>query len=321
MKNIINLLAISIAIIACNNNANNNSAATTAENSQSSATTPAVAGINHKYSWADFNLQGKVKKLTEYTYYQSEDQNGNPIEGEPFANDPVKVIFFSPQGLVTQINEYEENEQGAYAQTNFQYDPQNRLILVKKTNPDGKTATTEQYHYSPEGFLATYIYHDPNDQEEPSKIIYQTTSTPEGRKVEEKEGDNSDYEIKYYNTQNLMVKRVLYNPRDQKVVGEALYTYDANNRCQTETYKGIGSIFARSYCMSGTASCFYDKYGNLTKVSIAENPSTNGEDACEFAETNDYTKQYSYDPQGNVTRVVVGMGGEPVIQTYKIEYY
>ena len=118
-----------------------------------------------------------------------------------------------------------------------------------------------------------------------------------------------------------MLKRVLYNTEKQKNIGEAFYTYDANNRCQKETYNNLGSIFVRAYCSKGTVSCYYDNYGNLTKVTLEEMPGDKAEDECEFAEVYNFTKQYTYDEQGNPTRVLVDMGPDPLIRTYKIEYY
>ena len=318
--NIITLLAISTAVISCNN-AHNNSSGNTAEGEQNSTNIPLVLEMNYKYTWADFNLQGKVKQITEYTYLQDEDPNGKPIEGEPYGSTPVKTIFFNPQGLVTQINEYEQNEEGPYEKSNFVYDPQNRLILVKRTSPKSKSIATEHYQYSPEGFLTSYTYKTNDGEEEAIKTTYETTSTPEGIKIIGKDEDDLQYEIKYYNHQKLLVKRVLYDCQKKKNIGEAVYTYDANKRCKKETYKGLGSIYVRAYCSQGTASCYYDKYGNLTKVTLAETPSNDKEDECLDAEVSDYTKEYSYDDQGNAIRVIVGMGADPLIQTYKIEYY
>ena len=193
--NIITLLAISTAVISCNN-AHNNSSGNTAEGEQNSTNIPLVLEMNYKYTWADFNLQGKVKQITEYTYLQDEDPNGKPIEGEPYGSTPVKTIFFNPQGLVTQINEYEQNEEGPYEKSNFVYDPQNRLILVKRTSPKSKSIATEQYQYSPEGFLTSYTYKTNDGEEEAIKTTYETTSTPEGIKIIGKIEDDLQYEIK-----------------------------------------------------------------------------------------------------------------------------
>lgn len=324
MKNIITILAISAAITACNNSANNNASATAAEGEQAATTIPTVAGINYKYAWEHFNLQGKVKKLTEYSYLQEEDDNGKPTKGEPYGKYPVKTYFFNSEGLLTQMNEYEESEEGTYVKSIYQYDDQNRLTLIKVTNYEGGNTVTESYEYSPEGYLTSSTYNNDNKTDGGEafsyKTTYTTTPTPEGIKVEEKGENDTQYPINYYNKQNLLVKRVLYDAQEQKNIGEALYTYDTNNRCQKETYNGLGSMFVRAYCAKGTASCYYDKYGNLTKVTLKE-MSEGGEDDCEFSEESDYTKEYTYDEQGNIIHALVSMGSDPLIRTYKIEYY
>lgn len=327
MKNIVTLLIISTAITACNN-ANRSTSATTAEADQvaqaATATLPSVPKLKHKYSWTDFNLQGKVKELTEYSYIGSEEESDeDSVEVEPTSNTPIRVILFNPQGFVTQVTEYEEDKTGPYKQYNYQYDSQNRLILIKGTNSSGKNVGTEKYDYTSEGVLTAYTYWTDSNSEPLIKETYEISSTAEGAKVTEKGQNDTQYEIKYYNAQNLLVKRAYYDQKSQKTLGEATYTYDANNRCQKETYQGgIGSIFVRVDCSSGTVTCSYDEYGNLTKASVLENPDPDGESACgDSPERIDYTKKYTYDQQGNVIRAIINMSAQPIIRKYEIKYY
>ena len=123
--------------------------------------------------------------------------------------------------------------------------------------------------------------------------------------------DGKPNEIKYYNAQNLLVKRTYYDNNAQKPTGEATYTYDANNRCQKETYRdGMGSLYVRVMYSEGTVSCQYDEYGNLTKVIVEEVP----DDDPSAIERYEYGKKYTYDQQGNMT-------GQPIIRKYEIKYY
>ena len=64
MKKIITLLALCTAFIACNNNKANNTNDPSA-NEQTAVQQSNDLGLVQKHTWADFNLQGKVKKITE----------------------------------------------------------------------------------------------------------------------------------------------------------------------------------------------------------------------------------------------------------------
>lgn len=323
MKNIVPLLTISAAITACNNNGKGSTSATTAEADQATqmatATLSPVPELNRNYSWADFKLQGKVKELTEYSYLGSEEENDeDSVEVGPTSNTPIRVILFNPQGFVTQVTEYEEDKAGPYEQYNYQYDSQNRLILIRGTNSRGKSVGTEKYDYTPEGILTGYTYWENSDSEPLIKETYETISTPEGKKVIEKGMDGKPNEIKYYNAQNLLVKRTYYDNNAQKPTGEATYTYDANNRCQKETYRdGMGSLYVRVMYSEGTVSCQYDEYGNLTKVIVEEVP----DDDPSAIERYEYGKKYTYDQQGNIIHAIINMTGQPIIRKYEIKYY
>ena len=59
-----------------------------------------------KSSWADLHLHGKVKKLTEYSYYLEYADNGQIQQGALSTIVPAKVeTFFTSQGRIsTQLS-------------------------------------------------------------------------------------------------------------------------------------------------------------------------------------------------------------------------
>ena len=79
MKNIITLSAFCAALIACNNNnansSNANNGSTTSADTEMVAQNPNILELIQDCSWADFNFQDKIKKITEYTYEVEIDDN------------------------------------------------------------------------------------------------------------------------------------------------------------------------------------------------------------------------------------------------------
>lgn len=70
--------------------------------------------------------------------------------------------------------------------------------------------------------LTGYTYWENSDSEPLIKETYETISTAEGKKVIEKGMDGKPNEIKYYNAQNLLVKRTYYDNNAQKPTGRLL---------------------------------------------------------------------------------------------------
>lgn len=99
MKKVITLSAFCLAFIACHNNSNHSNA----------TPTDSTLGLVENCCWKDFNLQGKVKKITEYNYDVEIDDNNN-IKRGALAEDyePIVVREFTPEGLLTRVANYQK---------------------------------------------------------------------------------------------------------------------------------------------------------------------------------------------------------------------
>ena len=223
MKKVLTILILT-ALAACNNTPKSNS-----NDNNEEAVTAVVNDLVVHHSWADFHLQGKVKKLTEYNYYLEEDANGNPVQGGLIEEyEPITITEFNEQGNIIHTADY--NEEGGVPTTSseYQYDDQNRLIAIKRYTGGGDLLSTERYEYTPECYLSsftnTYI------KTEITKMSYTTTKTPEGVKVVEQnlvQKDGNQYTVKLYNAQNLLVKETYYE--EEKPQTELRYFYNAAN--------------------------------------------------------------------------------------------
>ena len=139
MKKIITLLALCTAFIACNNNKANNTNDPSADE-QTAAQESKTFDLVQKHSWADFNLQGKVKKITEYSYEMMIDDDGTVTQGAFIeAYEPITVKEFTPEGFLTRVTTYEEEGAAPALEYLYQYDAQNRLVAIKMKSSESKS--------------------------------------------------------------------------------------------------------------------------------------------------------------------------------------
>lgn len=317
MKNIITLSALCAALIACNNNnansSNANNGSTTSADTEMVAQNPNILKLIQDCSWADFNFQDKIKKITEYTYEVEIDDNNNVKQGNLAEGDPILVKEFSPNGLLTRMANYSKNGETVVSESFYEYNNKYQLIAVKKKDSDSQSS--ESYEYSPEGFPTVCIstYKD-NYESSESKKTYSVTVTPEGKKVIEKDTAHPDpnaHTVKYYNTKDLLIKEAVYNGTSQKPQIEFVYTYNDKNQC--EKMEQIGNKSKKPFA---TSTFFYDKYGNTTKVIY--NVPEGSDEPAQYVEN---VIEYTYDAKGNVTQATISNPEDPSIRVYKIEYY
>ncbi len=304
MKKVLTILILT-ALAACNETPKSNR-----NDNNQEAVTAVVNDLVVHHSWADFHLQGKVKKLTEYNYYLEEDANGNPVQGGLIEEyEPITITEFNEQGNIIHTADYNEEGGEPTTSSEYQYDNQNRLIAIKRYTGAGDLLSTERYEYTPEGYLSsftnTYI------KTEITKMGYTTAKTPEGVKVVEQnlvQKDANQYTVKLYNAQNLLAKETFYE--QEKPQTELRYFYNAANLLEKTENEGFGDY---PFSIVTTFTC--DTYGNVTKMSLKSEPLTDD------AELPDTVYQYNYDGQGNVVRKVSKDVEIPSITVYKIEYY
>ena len=309
MKKIITLLALCTAFIACNNNKANNTNDPSAEE-QTAAQESKTFDLVQKHSWADFNLQGKVKKITEYSYEMMIDDDGTVTQGAFIeAYEPITVKEFTPEGFLTRVTTYEEEGAAPALEYLYQYDAQNRLVAIKMKSSESKS--TERYEYSPEGFISACITTFGDSE---SKITYSVTVTSEGKEVIEKSSGSYSpdaYTLKYYNTQNLLVKECSYDSENEKPHTVSTYTYNAKNQCEKIEQKGIEEATPPMITFFS-----YDEYGNITKV-VFDAPA-----GIDYPDDHrESTSKYSYDEKGNIVKAIESNSENPLIKVCKIEYY
>lgn len=192
MKKIITLSAFCLAFIACHNNSNHSNA-TSADS---------TLGLVENCCWKDFNLQGKVKKITEYNYDVEIDDNNNVKRGA-LAEDyePIVVKEFTPEGLLARVANYQKEGEAPVLESLYEYDAQNRLISIKRKDADSES--TDRYEYSADGYptacISTYKNNKEN-MEDKTTYSYELTLTPDGKKVVERNSNSYDpksYTAKY----------------------------------------------------------------------------------------------------------------------------
>ena len=333
MKKVITLLIFTaILFIACNNTQSSTPAttttgtttdSTTTYNTQSIENTPipnSKLGVIEDYSWNDFLLQGKVKKLVQYTYEVETDEEGNPVVGQQYDTpEKIEIIEFNPQGFVTRKRSFRGKITDTPSEDElFKYDSDNRLTSIKETTDDGKTIF-KNYQYDNKGYLIAY--ERKVDDSYTDKIKYTTSLDASGNlQMKEYDETGSEYIVIYtYNKQNLLVTRESYNKEEKAIDSEVTYFYDSNNRIEKQEYKEFGS----ERLIFSFANCAFDKYGNRTYLKVRTN--LYGSD-----ETTEEHTQYTYDNKGNVltalttytkVSVITGEKEPPTYLKYEIEYY
>ena len=300
MKKIITLLALCTAF-----NTNDPSA-----DEQTAVQQSNDLGLVQKHTWADFNLQGKVKKITEYSYEMIVNENGTVTQGDFIeAYEPITVKEFTPEGFLTRVTTYEEEGAAPALEYLYEYDAQKRLVAIKMKSSEGRS--TERYEYSPEGFISACITTFGDSE---SKITYSVTVTSEGKEVIEKSSGSYSpdaYTLKYYNTQNQLVKDCSYDSENEKPHTVVIYTYNAKNQCEKIEQKGIEEANT-----SMTTFFSYDEYGNITKVVF------NAPAGIDYPDDHrESTSKYSYDEKGNIVKAIESNSENPLIKVCKIEYY
>ena len=253
MKKVITLLIFTaILFIACNNTQSSTPATTTAattdstttynaENIEGTAIPNSKLGVNEDYSWNDFLLQGKVKKLVQYTYEVETDEDGNPVVGQQYDTpEKIEIIEFNPQGFVTRKQSFRGKITDTPSEDElFKYDSHNRLISIETTD-DGKTIF-KNYQYDNKGYLIAY--ERKVDDSYTDKIKYTTSLDASGNlQMKEYDETGSEYIVIYtYNKQNLLVTRESYNKEEKAIDSEVTYFYDSNNHNNKTEYKEFGS--------------------------------------------------------------------------------
>lgn len=306
MKKVITFSVFCLVFIACHNNSNHSNA-TSADS---------TLGLVENCCWKDFNLQGKVKKITEYNYEVEIDDNNNVKRGALVADyEPIVVKEFTPEGLLARVANYQKEGEVPVLESLYEYDAQNRLISIKIKDADSES--TDRYEYSADGYptacISTYKNNKEN-MEDKTTYSYELTLTPDGKKVVERNSNSYDpksYTVKYYNKQNLLVKECFYVGEDPMPQSESVYTYDGKNLCerieQRTSEKGNPPTISLF---------FYDKYGNITK-STFDTPA-----GIEYDEDHrENTNEYVYDNKGNIVQSTIINDENPSIRVYKIEYY
>ena len=274
-------------------------------------------GVQDDYTWDDYNLKGKVKKLTIYTYGVDFDENGNPTVGELLTDfGGLTIIEFSPQSLVTQIRNFEEKETEPYpiSVSKFVYDDQNRLTTINSINGNDKIPASQHYTYDADGFISSY-YSTYNNKAS-AKELYTHNRNDKGELVitQKNEGDTNYRTERTYNPKNLVITEDAYDDPNQPISRQWRYIYNADNRLEKCEYEGFGEV---TFLIVSHFS--YDKYGNITMIK-GETIKKAREDDTDSSSSED-SSEYTYDSQGNV---LTNLSTNPELSTYRkclIEYY
>lgn len=265
-----------------------------------------------QHTLESFHLQGKVKKMTQYIYTLDQ-KNGQFVQGELFDEFPaITTTEFNPEGLVTRVTIYERPQGAVVEKQEYRYDELHRLKSITYTNFTEPDVTEEKFEYTPEGHLSTLVIFVNGKLN--SKIVYTTTATKEGYRLEFKSESptNQFRTVNYYNRDNCLVKEENYYA--DTLQSTSNFVYDAQRRCVKEVFHA----HTRSSLI--TSQFIYDKYGNLVNTIVDRE----GEDEAQNpADINhqEARSEYTYDSQGNVVRELRPDGEYPMIVTYQIEYY
>ena len=264
-----------------------------------------------KSSWADLRLHGKVKKLTEYSYYLEYADNGQIQQGALSTIVPAKVeAFFTSQGRIsTQLFYSADNI--AYPEATSYYHYFNGKIDSIFTINMGEVPNTsaQAFKYDLQGNL---IQH--RNYVNGRKILttyYQAELTPQGTLLTERESEGEELStsktLHYYDARGLKYREALYE--GNKLLSQLTFESDLQGRRVKCRFEGMVGDRLKS-----TTTFTYDLQGNLTST-IDERKHTD-EQMLLPTKTS-----YQYDPHGNILRAYHISDAYSEIRTYEIGYF
>lgn len=267
----------------------------------------ARTGANGSDSAEKYTYEGdRIKTITtdgksqEYTY----DPAGNV----------VKTVTSTPDGTVTDV---------------FTYDAAGNLLKRVSSTPDG--TCTDVFTYDASHRVTQEIYTDEDGD------VYTDTYTYDanGHKTQEMntypDGETEKYEYTYDEHGN-PIRQIYTDMRAEVETTTWIYTYDANGRmtqrnrtdaiCTQEcTYDTAGNLTKErvTYPDGGVTQmdCTYDPAGRKTQEVYKEVAPS---DSILLA---DYTKQWNYDAEGNLTKTILTYSNGTIITTeyaYQVFY-
>ncbi len=214
--------------------------------------------VAQKSTLNEKNIKGKVKQITEKSFYVS-NKFGEPVKD---SLEYINVFLFDKSGNQTELQILEENG-NIYSKRKFKYDKNRNCILIQHYNNDNNLSMYQENKYDEEGNQIERNYYRLDTLKHKDKMKYNNGNCISVELYNQKGNLTAKYE-KIYDTKGkcIEMKSIIYYDGDKSIT-TTKYKYDKNeNVVESNCYDENGE-----FRWNSIDKIEYDSKGNwITRI-------------------------------------------------------
>ena len=219
--------------------------------------------VAQKSTLNEKNIKGKVKKITEKSFYVST-KFGEPVKD---SLEYINVFLFDKSGNQTELQIILEENGNIYSKHKFKYDENRNCILKQHYDNDNNLSSYQENKYDEEGNQIERNYYRLDTLRYKVKMKYNNGNCIIGESYNQKGNLTEKYE-KIYDTKGkcIEMKSISYYDDGDKSITTTKYKYDKNeNVVESNSYDENGE-----FRWNSIDKIEYDSKGNwITLISYS----------------------------------------------------